>query len=310
MRWAAALASDDLLRAAARSARRCAGERTALAAAAVCGAAAVLVAAVAPSTGGSVHRRHRCSSSPPRCGEQREITLADGTLLRLDTGSRCPTRYDADQRLVELRSGRAQFVVGKDPRPFLVKAGSGTVRDIGTTFQVSRIGEEVNVGLLEGRVDVTVDAGGAQRHSALVPGEQVTIDGERHDRHEAAARSGRAHAWPQGDLVFRQRRLDELVVGDEPLFAGAGAGWPTRRWARLTGQRRLPRRRPGSAGRGAGTGLVAAGAAQRSARDRPVAVRTDKCRSQLAGDHPMPTPVAIRPAPAMRAALHVPITLP
>jgi transmembrane sensor len=104
-------------------------------------------------------------------------------------------------------------VVAADPdRPFLVKAGPGTVRDIGTTFQVSRIDGQVNVGLLEGRVDVSVGSGADVRRSELAPGEQINIDGNGAIGSRQPLDLAAAHAWPQGDLVFRQRRLDELLV--------------------------------------------------------------------------------------------------
>ncbi|MFC3814015.1 FecR family protein [Lysobacter sp. GCM10012299] len=213
---AAGLGSDELVRAAAHAARRKPamaqpGWRTWLPAA----TAAVLVIAVAtasfwPRPAGQTAIGQQFITAQ---GEQREITLFDGTVLRLDTGSEITTRFDGDQRLVELERGRAQFVVAADPdRPFLVKAGPGTVRDIGTTFQVSRIDGEVNVGLLEGRVDISVGSGDQLRRSELAPGEQITIDGNGAIGTKQPLDLAAAHAWPQGDLVFRQRRLDELLV--------------------------------------------------------------------------------------------------
>lgn len=146
-------------------------------------------------------------------GEQREVTLADGTVMRMDTASTLTTRFDGRERVIELRGGRAQFVVGEDPRrPFLVKAGASTVRDIGTTFQVSRTGDVVNVGLLEGRVDVSTSAAGTTQRSTLSPGEQVTVLADGRIGDKAPLDVAEARSWPRGDLVFRQRRLDELVA--------------------------------------------------------------------------------------------------
>ncbi|HEY5851711.1 MAG TPA: FecR domain-containing protein [Lysobacter sp.] len=214
---AGALAADDLLRAAASAARRRPASphsrRPWLSAA----AAAIVVAAVAtaylwprPAEQAVVQQFATAR------GEQRQITLIDGTVMRLDTGSRISTRFDGEQRLVELKSGRAQFVVAADKarpaRQFLVKAGAGTVRDIGTTFQVSHVDGQVNVGLLEGRVDVSVDSGAGALSSELAPGEQVTIDAHGALGNKQPLDLVAAHAWPQGDLVFRQRRLDELLA--------------------------------------------------------------------------------------------------
>ncbi len=212
---AAGLGSDDLLRAAAQSARRKpAGGQHNWRSWQPSAAAAVLVIAVAAATlWPRPAEKAVAQQFMTAQGEQREVTLVDGTVLRLDTGSEITTRFDGRQRLIELERGRAQFVVAADPdRPFLVKAGPGTVRDIGTTFQVSRIDGQVNVGLLEGRVDVSVGTGAGVRRSELAPGEQIDIDGNGAIGTKQPLDLAAAHAWPQGDLVFRQRRLDELLV--------------------------------------------------------------------------------------------------
>ncbi|WP_342315162.1 FecR domain-containing protein [Lysobacter sp. FW306-1B-D06B] len=206
----AQLRSDEMLRAATRAVRRAparVGWRRWVPAA----AAAVLVLAVTTIW----WRQEPFAEAEPQqfattMGEQSEVTLADGTVVLLDTGSRLTARFDGRQRLVELERGRAQFVVGVDPdRPFLVKAGAGTVRDIGTTFQVSHRADAVNVGVLEGRVDVSAGGGTA---TALAPGEQVDVDTKGRIGTKAPLDVVAARAWPQGDLVFKQRRLDELLA--------------------------------------------------------------------------------------------------
>ncbi|MDI9240479.1 FecR domain-containing protein [Lysobacter sp. LF1] len=219
---AAELRSDELLRAAGRAARRAPASSPApapvrharawwSAAAAAAVVAVVAVAMVLPW--GQHEAPAQIQHFATALGEQRDVTLADGTVMRLDTASTLTTRFDGRERVVELRRGRAQFDVGEDARrPFLVKAGVSTVRDIGTTFQVSRMGEVVNVGLLEGRVDVSSRAGGAVQRSTLAPGEQVTVQADGRIGERAPLDVAMARAWPQGDLVFRQRRLDELVA--------------------------------------------------------------------------------------------------
>jgi transmembrane sensor len=94
-----------------------------------------------------------------------------------------------------------------------VEAGPGIVRDIGTTFQVSRIGEEITVGLIEGAVVVAV-AGGATtaRSSTLAAGEQVAIDADGELQDKRPLDLAVAQAWPRGELVFKDRRLDQLLA--------------------------------------------------------------------------------------------------
>lgn len=144
-------------------------------------------------------------------GEQRSLRLADGTQIMLDTDSAIVARFGDDRREIELDRGRVQFQVAADAqRPFSVKAGDGVIRDIGTTFQVSKHADSINVGLIEG--SVIVSSGVAQVGSTLNPGQQISYD-----------RSGRmtpaepldlnvAQAWPTGDLVFKNSRLDTLLT--------------------------------------------------------------------------------------------------
>lgn len=205
-----AVAGDDMIRAAARAARRApAASRRPAWRVWLPAVAAMLVAAVAAVHWWQMPGDVAVQQYATGVGEQREVRLEDGTVMRLDTASALATRFDGERRVVELRSGRAQFVVGADARrPFLVQAGNSTVRDIGTTFQVSRRGEVVNVGLLEGRVDVSTTGGS----SMLSPGEQVTVDASGRIGQRAPLDVAAALSWPDGDLVFKQRRLDELLA--------------------------------------------------------------------------------------------------
>ncbi|MDR0182649.1 FecR family protein [Lysobacter arvi] len=206
----AQLRSDEMLRAATRAVRRAPVRpfHSWLPAA----AAAVLVVAVA-----AIWWRHEPDTAAvpqhyaTNMGEQSEVTLADGTVVLLDTGTELTATFDSRERRVELERGRAQFVVGTDPqRPFLLKAGPSTVRDVGTTFQVARRDGAVEVALLEGRVDVT--AKNDRNVATLAPGETVSVDASGRIGPKAPLDLASARAWPQGDLVFKDRRLDELLA--------------------------------------------------------------------------------------------------
>src|SRR3546814_12347546 len=68
---------------------------------------------------------------------QHDVALEDGSRVRLDTNSALVVRYSRKHRDVVLERGRAQFDVAHAPqRPFTVHAGPGTVRAVGTQFQV------------------------------------------------------------------------------------------------------------------------------------------------------------------------------
>lgn len=89
-------------------------------------------------------------------GEHQEYTLADGSKLTLNTGSRVEVDYRKDQRRLRLLQGEALFDVAHDTsRPFLVYAGDGIVRAVGTAFVVHLQGNEFDVIVSEGSVELS-----------------------------------------------------------------------------------------------------------------------------------------------------------
>src|SRR5882757_1371774 len=88
-------------------------------------------------------------------GEQRLITLVDGSTIDLNARTRIRVRITGDLRLVQLVEGQALFKVAKDKaRPFVVRSDDTRVRAIGTQFDVYRRKTGTTVTVLEGRVEV------------------------------------------------------------------------------------------------------------------------------------------------------------
>jgi transmembrane sensor len=146
-------------------------------------------------------------------GEQRSITLDDGSVVELNTRSRVLVRFTKQEREVDLIEGQAQFQIQKDPtRAFVVHSGASLVRAVGTEFDVYRKKTATTVSVLEGRVAVArtnlasppvlVCAG----EQAIVPESGVAATALRPS--DAAA----VKAWTQHRLVFRSTPLAEVVA--------------------------------------------------------------------------------------------------
>jgi len=89
-------------------------------------------------------------------GEQRVVTLADGSVVALNTDTQLQVNLSANQRDIYLRRGEALFQVTHDAqRPFVVHAGSGYARAVGTRFNVVTAQDQITVSVLEGRVEVS-----------------------------------------------------------------------------------------------------------------------------------------------------------
>lgn len=89
-------------------------------------------------------------------GEQRQVTLDDGTRVFLNTDTRIDVKFDEQARRVELRRGEALFNVAKRTEwPFVVLVGDREVRALGTSFVVRKDAGRTAVTLVEGSVLVT-----------------------------------------------------------------------------------------------------------------------------------------------------------
>ena len=85
----------------------------------------------------------------------RVMTLADGTIVRLNTGGKVVAHYTATERRVTLESGEAFFEVAKNPAvPFVVEAATVALHAVGTAFDVNLQSTVVQVLVTEGHVRV------------------------------------------------------------------------------------------------------------------------------------------------------------
>src|SRR5262249_42283613 len=122
-------------------------------------------------------------------GEQRQLTLEDGSRIFLNTATRVLVRYDKQARRIELKRGEAQFDVARNPQwPFIVRAGDREIRALGPPFVVRYNEHGTAVTLVEGKVSVTpiasslrhtpdlpTTATSSTRAIALTAGQRVTI---------------------------------------------------------------------------------------------------------------------------------------
>lgn len=89
-------------------------------------------------------------------GEQQTYTLADGSVLLLNTDTQVQVEYSDAFRKILLLQGEAHFdVVADTSRPFEVYAGDGMVRAVGTAFSVFLDDDAVEVIVNEGKVDLS-----------------------------------------------------------------------------------------------------------------------------------------------------------
>jgi transmembrane sensor len=170
-------------------------------------------------------------------GEQRSLSLMDGSTVELNSRSKIVVRYTPQGRNVELLQGQALFRVAKDTnRPFIVKTGATLVRAVGTEFDVYQKRDGTVVTVVEGRVAILTghalpeppaQAGANDKphqtnlefpavpkgqigNILVAAGEQLTVTPQliRIAEHPNIAT---ATAWTQRQLVFESASLSDVA---------------------------------------------------------------------------------------------------
>ncbi|MFT4052896.1 MAG: FecR family protein [Novosphingobium sp.] len=149
-------------------------------------------------------------------GEQRTITLPDGSRIMLNTHSAIAIDYAASRRTIRLLTGEAAFTVAADrTRPFVVEANGGTTTALGTRFIVREDDDVTRVSVTEHRVRVNFPTGRG-RSVTVREGQSVTYgDGSSIGSGIGVPQDGTAadaDAWTQGLLTFEDRPLGQVVA--------------------------------------------------------------------------------------------------
>jgi transmembrane sensor len=151
-------------------------------------------------------------------GEQRSLTLADGSLIELNAQSKIRVRFTADRRAIELVEGQALFHVAEGKaRPFVVESSDTTVRAVGTEFDVYRRATGTTVTVLEGRVAILPPLSRSEgTEGSTLPGflldagEQAILSAQATVKPKQP-KIAAATAWTQHRLVFDSATLAEVA---------------------------------------------------------------------------------------------------
>ncbi len=88
-------------------------------------------------------------------GQHHELTLPDGSTVTVGARSQISVQFSDRTRGFRLDGGEAYFAVAhEDARPFVVRAGDGSITAMGTEFNVQQIARRVVVTVVEGSVQV------------------------------------------------------------------------------------------------------------------------------------------------------------
>jgi transmembrane sensor len=167
-------------------------------------------------------------------GEQRTCKLDDGSVVILNTDTRVEVDFSKHVRNIQLIKGEALFIVEHDvKRPFIVSAGSASVRAVGTEFNVRRRAQSTEVAVVEGVVQVSSmaalenlpkEADASDSTSPQASADDATppalklAAGERARVTTASMTKSASHdiedvlSWRERRLVFRDSRLADVAA--------------------------------------------------------------------------------------------------
>jgi transmembrane sensor len=157
-------------------------------------------------------------------GEQRIVTLSDGSVIELNTASALKVEFTKHQRSIHMINGEAFFRVAHDTaRPFVVSAGEASVKAVGTQFNVRMISDSTLVSVVEGTVevrDVTADAptAGVDSTVRVTTGEEINITPanqpalkKRLAVAKFASAAERSASWTRGRVEFESTPLVDVL---------------------------------------------------------------------------------------------------
>ena len=162
------------------------------------------------------------SSYVAQKGQQRLVTLPDGSELAMDTDTQAQVTMYRDRREVRIADGQIMFSVAADPKkPFHVLAGPARVTVLGTRFSV----RYRNQGADAGAVDVSVEKGHVQVTSAystanakadlpveLLAGQGLRVSSNGVLGQVASVSPGSVALWRKGLVRFDNTSLADALL--------------------------------------------------------------------------------------------------
>lgn len=145
-------------------------------------------------------------------GQIRNLVLADGSQLWLNTNSSLDEEFDLHSRRVKLRKGEIMIETRPDDhipaRPFIVYSAEGSLQALGTRFNVRQLDGKTRLTVFEGRVEVVpLDAHAATK--IIEAGEQAEFN---RSGITTVIPANAAHlAWSRGVLLADDMPLGQFI---------------------------------------------------------------------------------------------------
>ncbi len=141
-------------------------------------------------------------------GERRDLLLADGSRIWLNTSSALNVDYRPDIRRLHLLAGEVLIDTATDPaqRPFIIDTAAGSMQALGTRFSVRLEDTRTQLNVFDGTVAIRTATGATQQVRA---GQQAHFDAHIISAIAPAQRA--RESWQRGLVVAEDLPLRVLV---------------------------------------------------------------------------------------------------
>lgn len=141
--------------------------------------------------------------------EINELSLPDSSRITLNKNSELEYLFDNNNRTTKL-SGEAFFDLAEDKRPFILKAGSLTITDIGTSFNVKAPENSDSVIVIVKSGEVLLKTDGS-KELKLIGGDQAIYIKQRDYFIKSTVADTNALAYKTKIFVFENTRMEVIV---------------------------------------------------------------------------------------------------
>ncbi len=153
-------------------------------------------------------------------GRTQDITLADGTRIRMNAASKITVSLGRDARRVQMADAEAVFDVTHDARrPFLISVGDQQVRVVGTEFNLRHRADLVDLTVRRGVVEVRPANALDATPRRVAVGQELTHSTGDRSSFLRVSDPDQVFAWTHGQLIYRDQPLLDVAADLSRRFA-------------------------------------------------------------------------------------------
>jgi transmembrane sensor len=146
-------------------------------------------------------------------GQQKQVTLPDGTKVKLNTATAFDISFDDKIRLLSLREGEIQVHTAttdsQELKPFIVKTQDAILSPFDANFTVRQYSELTRVGVIEGRVKVVPKLANDAEGNVFKTGHQVELSSHAFLSHKPLATD--TISWLDNMLAVHNMPLNKFI---------------------------------------------------------------------------------------------------